>query len=339
MQRMGVFGSGSIGMYLGGCLQAAGASVVYIGRPTMAQMLQANGLRLTDYLGRDQYLNADTLNFSSTVTALADCDVVLVTVKSAATAEAAVELAAHLRPGTLVISFQNGVRNADVLQAAMPAQKVLAGMVPFNVLNCGNGRFHQGSAGALDVAADAALKGCLDAFERAGLPLSVQADMRAVLWGKLLLNLNNAINALSNIPLKTELSQRAYRRCLSLAQREALGLYAQAGIKPMQLTALPPRWLARLLLVPDWLFQRLAQRMLAMDPMARSSMWEDLEAGRRTEVDWIQGEVVKLASELGSTAPVNACLVALIREAEQAGAGRRAWSGTDLLARLQSASA
>ena len=339
MQRIGVFGAGSIGMYLGGCLQAAGAVVVYVGRAVMAKTLQAQGLRLTDYLGRDQHLDATTLNFSDSVTALADCDVVLVTVKSAATAEAAVELAAHLRPGALVISFQNGVRNADVLRAAMPTQTVLAGMVPFNVLNCGDGRFHQGSAGALDVAADAGLAGVVDLFASAGLPLSVQADMRAVLWGKLLLNLNNAINALSNIPLKAELSQRDYRRCLALAQREALALYAQAGIRPMQLTALPPHWLARLLTVPDWLFQRLAQRMLAMDPLARSSMWEDLEAGRRTEVDWIQGEVVKLASELGSVAPVNACLLALIREAEQAGAGRRAWSGAALLARLRTASA
>lgn len=339
MQRIGVFGAGSIGMYLGGCLQAAGASVVYVGRQSMAEMLQTQGLRLTDYLGRDQQLAISALDFSTTVAALADCDVVLVTVKSAATASAAVELAAHLRPGALVISFQNGVRNAEVLRAAMPAQTVLAGMVPFNVLNCGDGRFHQGSAGVLDVAADAGLAGCAELFVRAGLPLSLQADMRAVLWGKLLLNLNNAINALSGLPLKAELSQRDYRRCLSLAQREALALYAQAGIQPMQLTALPPRWLARLLTVPDWLFQRLAQRMLAMDPLARSSMWEDLEAGRRTEVDWIQGEVVQLAAELGAAAPVNARLVALIREAEQMGVGRRSLSGAELLSRLQAASA
>lgn len=339
MQRLGVFGAGTIGMYLGGCLQTAGASVVYVGRPTMAVQLQTHGLRVTDYLGRDQLLSSSMLDFNTSVTALADCDVVLVTVKSAATAVAAVELAANLRPGAVVISFQNGVRNAEVLRAAMPAQIVLAGMVPFNVLNCGGGHFHQGSAGVLDVAAHPALAECRAFFTSAGLTLSEQSDMASVLWGKLLLNLNNAINALSNIPLKAELSQRGYRRCLALAQHEALDLYALAAIRPMQLTALPPRWLARLLTVPDWLFQRLAQRMLAMDPLARSSMWEDLEAGRRTEVDWIQGEVVALASELGCVAPINACLLALIREAEQAGAGRRAWSGAELLARLRAASA
>lgn len=339
MQRVGIFGAGSIGMYLGGCLQAAGAELVYVGRPSVAALLQAQGLRLTDYLGRDQHLAASAIVFAETASALADCDLVLVTVKSAATAEAAATLATVLKPGTLVVSFQNGVRNAEVLRAAMPDQVVLAGMVPFNVLNCGDGRFHQGSAGVLDVAAHERLAAFEPMFARAGLALSLQADMPAVLWGKLLLNLNNAINALSGVPLKAELSQRDYRRCLAMAQREALALYARAGITPMQLTALPPRWLARLLTVPDWVFRRLAQRMLAMDPLARSSMWEDLQAGRRTEVDWIQGEVVRLAAEVGMTAPVNACLVALIREAEQAGTDRRAWTGEALLARLRAASA
>jgi 2-dehydropantoate 2-reductase len=339
MHSVGIMGAGSVGLYLGGCLQVAGASVVYVGRPTLFSALQNTGLRVTDYLGRDQTLAADALNLATNVSALAGCDLVLVTVKSAATAEVALELAQHLKPGAIVISFQNGVRNAEVLRSAIPNQTVLAGMVPFNVLNCGDGRFHQGSFGALDVAAHEGLSAYSDVFSRAGLAFNAQHDMRAVLWGKLLLNLNNAINALSNLPLKTELSQRDYRRCLSLAQREALALYSAAGIKPMQLTALPPHWLARLLTVPDWLFQRLAQRMLAMDPLARSSMWEDLEAGRRTEVDWIQGEVVALATEMGRTAPVNASLRQLIREAEQAGADRRSWSGAELLARLRSTSA
>lgn len=336
MPSIGVMGAGSVGLYLGGCLQAAGASVVFVGRPSHVSVLQAHGLRLTDYLGRDQIIAAESLNLATNPNALTQCDLVLVTVKSAATSAVAMELAEYLKPGAVVISFQNGVRNAETLRTAMPKQNVLAGMVPFNVLNCGEGRFHQGSFGQLDVAEHVLLAGFLDAFSRAGLPLSLQADMPAVLWGKLLLNLNNAINALSNIPLKAELSQRDYRRCLSLAQREALTLYQQAGIKPMQLTPLPPAWLARLLNVPDWLFKRLGQRMLAMDPLARSSMWEDLEAGRPTEVDWIQGEVLALADQLGQGAPVNACLLNLIREAEQAGHARRSWTGADLLAQLQS---
>ena len=73
--------------------------------------------------------------------------------------------------------------------------------------------------------------------------------------------------------------------------------------------------------------------MLAMDPLARSSMWEDLEAGRQTEVDWINGEVLRLAESLGQSAPINERLVALIRSAESG--GRRDWEAMELLADLQ----
>ena len=87
--------------------------------------------------------------------------------------------------------------------------------------------------------------------------------------------------------------------------------------------------------MPDWLFRILGGKMLAIDPQARSSMWEDLERGRRTEIDWINGEVVRLAESLGQQAPVNRMLIQLIREAEQG--GRRDWSGDELLAVLRRA--
>ena len=106
MHSVGIMGAGSVGLYLGGCLQVAGASVVYVGRPTLLNVLRTTGLRVTDYLGRDQTLAADTLNLSTHVSALAHCDLVLVTVKSAATADVALELAQHLKPGAIVISFQ-----------------------------------------------------------------------------------------------------------------------------------------------------------------------------------------------------------------------------------------
>jgi 2-dehydropantoate 2-reductase len=73
--------------------------------------------------------------------------------------------------------------------------------------------------------------------------------------------------------------------------------------------------------------------VLAIDPVARSSMWEDLEAGRATEIDWINGEVVRLGREHGVPTPVNSTLVELIRQAEDG--GRRDWSGRELLSVLR----
>lgn len=172
-----------------------------------------------------------------------------------------------------------------------------------------------------------------DAFARAGLPLALHRDMRAVQWAKLLLNLNNAVNALANLPLRDELAQRAYRRCVALAQREALHWLARAAIRPARLTPLPAGWLPALLDLPDPAFRVLGGRMLAIDPLARSSMSDDLAAGRATEVEWINGEVVRLAAHFGGQAPVNARLCALVHDAERA-AARPAWRGDALWAEL-----
>jgi 2-dehydropantoate 2-reductase len=90
------------------------------------------------------------------------------------------------------------------------------------------------------------------------------------------------------------------------------------------------------LAVPDALFERLGRAMLTIDPRARSSMSDDLAAGRTTEIDWINGEVVRLAQRLGKTAPVNQRLCELVREAEQS-AERPSWSGEALLAQMRAA--
>jgi len=110
-------------------------------------------------------------------------------------------------------------------------------------------------------------------------------------------------------------------------------LLAAAGISVARLTPLPPTWIPSVLRLPDALFTRLAGRMLAIDPQARSSMWEDLEAGRATEVDYLNGEIVALATRLGRSAPVNARLVDLVHAAERG--GQRTWRGTELLAELE----
>lgn len=327
-----VFGAGSIGCYVGGRLAAAGATVDMVGRPRLAAEVGAYGLNLSDFRGADIRLAAGGVRYGADPAIAARADLVLVTVKSAATAEAGRDLAAVLKPGAIVVSFQNGLHNAQVLRTALPRHAVLTGMVPFNVIARGQGRFHQGSDGVLEADEHAGLVPWLPAFAAAGLPLVLRRDMPAVLWGKLLLNLNNAINALSGVPLKEELSQRDFRRCLALAQRELLDLLRAANQDIASATSIPPRWLPRLLDVPDWLFRRAAGRMLAIDPLARSSMWEDLQAGRPTEVDYLNGEVVRLAQALHRRAPVNARMIDLVRDAERG--GRRDWRGPDLLAQL-----
>jgi 2-dehydropantoate 2-reductase len=326
-----VYGAGSVGCYVGGRLAAGGAKVVFVGRERIAAEVAAHGLILTDLHGAE--LRVESPRYGTAP--VAGADLVLLTVKSAATAEAAEALAPHLEPGTVVVSFQNGLRNAAVLRERLPQARVLAGTVAFNVVHAGPGRFHQGTAGDLGVEDHAALDAFAPDFARAGLPLVRERDLAGVQAAKLLLNLNNAVNALSDLPLKTELSQRDYRRCLALAQREALAAYRAAGVRPAKSAGLDPRLLPVLLGLPDALFTRAAAKMLAIDPHARSSTQDDLAAGRQTEVDYLNGEIAALAAEHGLTAPVNARLTALVHAAEDG--GRRDWPGPELLAELRRA--
>lgn len=328
--RIVVYGAGNIGLYLGGRLLEHSA-VRFVGRPTMAQALAENGLQLSDWHGWKRHLRIDQLDFQTIPEAAAGAALVLVCVKSSATATVAQELSRVLPADGIVISFQNGLDNAERLREALPRQTVLAGMVPFNVLQHSPGVLHQGSGGELMAANHPALETYLASFAKAGLPLQLHSDMDAVLRAKLLFNLNNAINALSDLPLKQELSMRDWRRCLAIVQREALQAFRAAAMPVARLTPLPAAWLPRALELPDSLFLKLAPRMLAIDPQARSSTWEDLRAGRATEVDALHGAIVRLATSQGLRADANACLQALIRDAEKQ---RTAWTAQALLARL-----
>ena len=327
-----VYGTGSVGGYLGGRLHGH-AAVRFIARQRMADTLRQHGMTLTDLHGYHRRLEGAALDVS-TSTAAATAPLVLVTVKSADTAQVARELSGALSPDSVVISFQNGLSNAETLRAALPGHTVLAAMVPFNVLQRGPGVFHQGSSGELMVEEHPALARHLPAFAAAGLPLQVRRDMPAVQRAKLLFNLNNAINALSGLPLREELARRDWRRCLALAQREALAVFAALRLPVARLTPLSARWLPGLLSLPDVLFARVASRMLAIDPHARSSTWEDLRAGRRTEVDALHGAIVELAAQAGRRAPVNARIAALVHAAEATPA---IWTAEDLLAELRHA--
>ena len=316
-----VFGAGAIGCWVGGKLASGGADVTLVGRQRVMDEL-ANGLVISEIDGVEQ-----TVRVKTSVEPR-PAPITLVTVKSAQTADAAAALEPVLPDGAIVISLQNGVRNASVLRAALPRRRVLAAMVPFNVVRKGAGAYHRASGGALRIDDDAAGLPFVAACKAAGLPIEARNDMLAVQWSKLVMNLNNAINALSGLPLAEELAQKPFRRCLAAAQAEAFALLADAQIPVARVTPIPPRWQPRLLQMPDRLFQLLLPRIVPIDPSARSSMWDDLEMRRPTEIDYLQGEVVDLARRLGKRAPVNEGLVHLVHEAEAG--GRRDWTGDEL---------
>ena len=314
-----VLGAGAIGCFIGGRLQAAGAQVHFVGRPRVIDALRREGLTLTDLEAAPVTLPAEALKLHAE--GPPGAALVLLCVKSGATAEAARSLPA----GSLVLSMQNGLSNAATAAVAGSDLSVLPGMVPFNVAELGPGRYHRGTFGTLAAQDHAGLRPWLPLFAAAGLPLTLHADLGPVQWGKLLLNLNNPVNALSGLPLRAQLLDRGHRRALAALQTEALDLMQAAGIRPAQLTPLPPRRLAQVLRLPNWLFKRVAARMLRIDEMARSSMADDLARGRRTEIDALCGEVVRLAESIGRRAPLNARMARLVEQDPSPRSGAALW--------------
>jgi len=313
-RRVLILGAGNIGCWLGGRLQAAGAEVHFVGRPRMLDALRAHGLTLTDLDGgRLQLPAADLRLYEAIPEGLAGPWLVLLCVKSRATATAAAELGKHLPAGTLVLSMQNGISNAEVAQAAAPGLMVLPGVVPYNVAEIGPGGLHRGSDGQLSVQDHPDLQAWLPLLDAAGLPVAMYDDLKPVQWGKLLLNLNNIVNALSAQPLRAQLLDADLRACTAALIDETLGLLTRAGIKPMKQGPVSPRWLPWVLRLPTPLFKLVARRMLRIDDKARSSMADDLARNNTTEVNAINGEVLRLAGKLGVLAPVNARVVTLLK--------------------------
>jgi 2-dehydropantoate 2-reductase len=318
-QTIGIAGAGSIGCFVGGMLAAAGKRVTLLARPRVIAEIERCGLRLTSFDGIDQKLAPDKLALSENPNAFANAAVVLVTVKSADTSGMAEIIAKHAPEDAVIVSLQNGVSNLALLREKLPDRRVLGGMVPYNVIAPGEGRFHRATSGDIVIEQDGA--GTAEKLSVPGLKMRATDNITGVQWGKLLFNLNNALNALANLPLRRQLAQRAWRRLYADQVAEALAAIKAEGIKPVSTAPLPVSWMPPLLRLPDALFEVVLGRTMKIDPEARSSMWEDLQRGRRTEIDYLQGVITEIADRRGLQAPLSRRIVELIRKAEADGKG------------------
>lgn len=292
--RVGVLGAGAVGCYFGGMLARAGHDVVLVGRPQHVEAM-ASGLRM------------QTTTFDETVpvsagvdaAALAGCELVLVAVKSGDTEAAGDQLAAHLRPGALVLSLQNGVDNADRLAARLAGSaRVEPAVVYVATEMAGPGHVRHHGRGDLVVGPGA--QSVAPVFEEAGVPVVV-GDVTAALWAKLVANC--AWNALSAITL------RPYGWLNELDG--AVGVLADVIAECRAVAA------ADGVALPESLEADVASLARTM-PTQRSSTAQDLARGRPTEIDHLNGYVVRRGEALGVPTPVNRVLLLLVRALERA---------------------
>jgi 2-dehydropantoate 2-reductase len=318
-QPIGVAGAGSIGCFVGGMLVAGGRRVALLARRRVIGEIEGNGLRLTSFEGLDQQIASNALMLSEQPLIFGDAGVVLVSVKSADTAEMADIIARHAPADAVIVSLQNGIGNVPVLRERLPGRRVLAGMVPFNVIALDNGRFHRATSGDIVIEQDAA--GTAEQLSVPGLRIRATTNIAGVQWGKLLLNLNNALNALAGLPLRQQLAHRSWRRLFADQMAEGLAAIRAEGIRPVSSTPIPASWTPPLLRLPDAVFGMVLGQTMKIDPEARSSMWEDLQRGRATEIDYLQGVITGIADRHGLQVPLSRRVVALIKNAEAGGKG------------------
>jgi 2-dehydropantoate 2-reductase len=309
-----IAGAGSIGCFVGGLLAAAGRDVAFLARPRVIEEITANALRLTGFDGLDRVVAASRLRLSEDPAILSGAGVVLVTVKSADSADIAEIIARHAPSDVIIVSLQNGIGNVAVLREHLPGRCVLGGMVPFNVIASGEGRFHRATSGDIVIERDGA--GTAKQLSVPGLTFRATHDIAGVQWGKLLINLNNALNALSGLTLREQLAQLPWRRLLADQIAEGLAALEAEGVKPVSPTPISSRFMPHLLRLPNPVFNMLLGRTMKIDPKARSSMWEDLQRGRRTEIDHLQGVIAGIADRHGLPAPLSRHIVTLIKHAE-----------------------
>ncbi len=316
--KIGVVGAGAVGGALAVAISHAGVPVVLLRRRPEQEALS---LRLRS--GRRIAPRAP-IEVVTDPEALGGVALCLICVKASATTAVARALAPVLGRHVVVLSLQNGMRNVERLEAELVAT-VVGGVVGFNLVAEGGVRW-QTSAGRLYAGSGSGgthqrMIWLRDTLHRAPIRLSLRHDIDAVIAGKLLINLNNGLCAATGLSIRDSIASRDARWCYAQLLHEGLQCMRAAGVRPAKAGLLPPDLLAAALQLPDVLIRRGAA---AIDERARSSTLVDLDAGRPTEIDELNGAVVRLADASGHNAPLNRLVTRLVHDHERAIAEGRA---------------
>ena len=307
IENVAVMGAGAVGCYFGAMLARAGVPVRLIGRPALAEAVSRDGLEFNGVEFSGRIAMAATTDPAG----VAGADLVLFCVKSADTGAAAQAIAPHLSAGAVVLDLQNGVDNFERIRAAVsntvvPAVVFVSAEIPSPGVLRHNGRGDLviGEAGsrAAGEAQIVALAGWLNGRK---VPVRVSDNVEGELWWKLIVNCAyNAVSALGHSRYGTMMALQPMRQVMSDAVREIVALADAKGVR---------------IAVPDPVEAVL--RFGDAMPQAMSSTAQDVERGRATEIDHLNGYVVRECDALGLPAPVNRTLWALVKLLEKAAPG------------------
>jgi len=316
MTKIAILGAGSIGCWIGGHLAAGSADVVLIGRQYYADQIAENGLTLTHFK-RDK-IHLPHVDFVTQDDVLSEVDIIALCTKSQDTEMAAQQIIAKAKSDVTVISFQNGIRNAEILRACLPkTMTIVPAIVPFNVTPSGVGQFHSGTEGKLILGR--VVQPVVQALTASGQGVDASENIEGDQWAKMIVNLNNGLNSLTGTTLRKGLYQKDYRLALAACVTEALEIAAARHIEVGQFNGRHPAALVKTLHLPNWAYRLVMQFIVKIDDQARSSMLDDLEAGRPSEIEYLQGEIMRQAELANLEAPKNRAIRLSVDAAFKAG--------------------
>lgn len=295
--QVAVLGAGAVGCFYGGMLARAGHRVTLIGRPQHVQVFEAQGLRMQT-LAFDETVK---LHASTEASAVAGADLVLFAVKSPDTETAGAQMREHLKPGALVLCLQNGVDNAERLRAVLPGVQVAAAVVYVATEMAGPGHLRHHGRGELVIEPSTASERVVQALAAAGVPTEISDNVRGALWAKLILNCAyNALSAVGRIAYGELVQQPGVKDTMRDVVAECRAVAAADGV------TLPGD--------VDAAVRRIAETM----PSQYSSTAQDLMRGKPSEIDHLNGHVVRRGEALGVPTPANRVLWAVVKLVEAA---------------------
>ena len=302
--NIGVMGAGAVGCYYGAMLARAGHAVTLIGREAFVNRVAADGLRL-EMAGYDDRIR---IVASTEASALAEADIILFCVKSGDTEPAGRAMASFLKPGATIFTFQNGVDNADRLESILgrPVHPV-AVYVATEMAGLGYVKHH--GRGDLVLDDSEASAATAEMFRAAGVPVVLSGEVREALWGKLIINCAyNALSAVSQITYGPLMQISGVREVITdvVAECVAVGRAAGVALKDPDLDAI----------------FGIAGAM----PAQYSSTAQDMAREKPTEIDYLNGFIVRKGEALGVPTPANRVLHVMVKLLESKYASKPAGS-------------
>lgn len=299
-----IMGAGALGSVFGGLLSQAGRTVAFMGRGKHFAHLKAQGLTI-DGLWGEFHLGPVATPAPSSEDLY---DIILLCVKSFDTEEACRLAGPHLAPEGLVVSVQNGLGNLEIIARSFGETRTIGARIIFGA------RVERPGTVTVTVYADKVLLGAISSgtprsklaemagdLNAAGIPTRVVEDILTHIWDKVLYNCAlNPLGAILGVPYGS-LGDNPETR--ELMQRIIAEIYEVAAAKGITLSHS----------TPAVYFQYFLEKLVPLTAAHWPSMWQDLQAGRRTEIEALNGAICRYGRETGVATPYNDAMARLMR--------------------------